>query len=407
MSCYSYDIEHKPGTENITADTLSRSICAGMSNINQLFSLHESLCHPGVTRMFHFVKIRNLPFSLEEVRKITKDCQICAQNKPNFQKSSNAHLIKATQPFERLSVDFKGPLPSNNKNIYLLDIIDEYSRFPFAFPCPDTKSSTVINCFNQLFSMFGMPSFIHSDQGSAFMSHELKQYLLSKNVATSKSTPFNPQCNGQVEKLNGTLWKSITMALRSHGLPQANWQDVLPDALHSIRTLLCTATNATPHERFFVFQRRSTSGTSVPTWLTEKDTALLKRNVRHSKQEPLCDEVEILHVNPSYAHVRTPDGREKSVSLKQLAQPGSISREPLVTLEQDVLNHALPNTVPPSGPIGPPESLIEPQIEVLPPPLEPPIEHSVTPAPLMGKHGQGWCNVDKDNMLPGRTRSQQ
>ena len=71
------------------------------------------------------------------------------------------------------------------------------------------------------------------------------------------------------------------------------------------------------------------------------------------------------------------------------------------------MNHALPNTVPPSGPIGPPESLIEPQIEVLPPPLEPPIEHSVTPAPLMGKHGQGWCNVDKDNMLPGRTRSQQ
>ena len=27
-----------------------------------------------------------------------------------------AHLIKATKPFERINIDFKGPLLSNNKN---------------------------------------------------------------------------------------------------------------------------------------------------------------------------------------------------------------------------------------------------------------------------------------------------
>ena len=312
LSCYSYDIEHKPGTENIAVDTFSRNICAGISNTHQLYNLHDSLCHARVTSMMHHIKVRNLPYSIEEVRQVTRDCQICARNKPQFPKSSNAHLIKATQPFERLSVDFKGPLPSNNKNIYLLDIIDEYSRFPFGFPCPDTKSSTVIKCFNQLFSVFGMPSYIHSDQGSSFMSRELKQYLLSKNVATSRTTSYNPQCNGQVEKLNHTLWRNITLALKSRGLPQSNWQDVLPDALHSIRTLLCTATNATPHERMFVFQRRSTSGTSVPSWLTEEDTAYLKRQVRNSKQDPLCDLVEVLEVNPTYAHIRTQDGVEKT-----------------------------------------------------------------------------------------------
>ena len=406
LSCYSYDIQHKPGIENIAADALSRNICAGMSN-SHLYSLHESLCHPGVTRMLHFVKVRNLPFSVEDVRQITRDCQICAHNKPKFQKSSNTHLIKATQPFERLSVDFKGPLPSNNKNIYLLDIIDEYSRFPFAFPCPDTKSSTVISCFNQLFSMFGMPSFIHTDQGSAFMSHELKQYLLSKNVATSRSTPYNPQCNGQVEKLNDTLWRSITMALQSRGLPQSNWQDVLPDALHSIRSLLCTATNTTPHERLFLFQRKSTSGTSVPTWLTEKDTALLKRNVRVSKQEPLCDEVQILNVNPNYAHIRTADGQEKTVSLSKLSQPG----EPL-------LNHAIDSPDPSNNSRviesreSDPQGLIIPEVEqpIVQPVSQQPV-HSKTelvskPVPVMGGHGKGWCNLDTNNILHGSRRSQ-
>ena len=415
LSCYSYDIEHKPGTENIPADTFSRNICAGISNTHQLYTLHDSLCHPGVTRMFHFVKVRNLPYTMDDVRQVTRDCQICAQNKPKFQKSSNAHLIKATQPLERLSVDFKGPLPSNNKNVYLLDIVDEYSRFPFGFPCPDTKTSTVISCFNQLFSMFGMPAYIHSDQGSSFMSHEMKSYLLSKNVATSRSTPYNPQCNGQVEKLNHTLWKSVTLALKSRGLPQANWQDVLPDALHSIRSLLCTATNATPHERFFVFQRRSTSGTSVPTWLTEKDTALLKRAVRRSKQDPLCDEVEILHVNPGYAHIRTPDGKEKTVFLKQLAQPGQVHPQQLpvpTTGNQQTPDVANPDPAPPD-PVSPPsghynhvQSPTDTVPEVFPAQGESSAGDSAGPVPLMGGHGQHWCKIDTTNILPDRRRSQ-
>ena len=417
LSCYSYDIEHKPGTENIAADTFSRNICAGISNTHQLYNLHDSLCHAGVTRMMHHIKVRNLPYSIEEVRQVTRDCQICARNKPQFPKSSNAHLIKATQPFERLSVDFKGPLPSNNKNIYLLDIIDEYSRFPFGFPCPDTKSSTVIKCFNQLFSVFGMPSYVHSDQGSSFMSHELKQYLLSKNVATSRTTSYNPQCNGQVEKLNHTLWRNITLALKSRGLPQSNWQDVLPDALHSIRTLLCTATNATPHERMFVFQRRSTSGTSVPSWLTEEDTAYLKRQVRNSKQDPLCDLVEVLEVNPTYAHIRTQDGVEKTVNLKHLSQPGRLTQQVISESDnQQVLNDSgNQQTLPivPEVPLPVPDSSIPPLPQRDTPSVQPSDtapevirDSSMPPVPLMGRRGEKWCNINPSNILVGRRRSQ-
>eukprot|EP00096_Caligus_rogercresseyi_P012477 TRINITY_DN5230_c0_g1_i8.p2 TRINITY_DN5230_c0_g1~~TRINITY_DN5230_c0_g1_i8.p2 ORF type:complete len:109 (+),score=7.52 TRINITY_DN5230_c0_g1_i8:2063-2389(+) len=37
--------------------------------------------------------------------------------------------------------------------------------------------------------------------------------------------------------------------------------------MNSIRSLLCTSTNSTPHERFFQFQRRSSHGNSLPSWL--------------------------------------------------------------------------------------------------------------------------------------------
>ena len=46
--------------------------------------LHNSLCHSGVTCVFHFVQTKNLPFSVEEVRQMTKACRVCAVHKPQF-----------------------------------------------------------------------------------------------------------------------------------------------------------------------------------------------------------------------------------------------------------------------------------------------------------------------------------
>ncbi|GFO16304.1 retrovirus-related pol polyprotein from transposon 17.6 [Plakobranchus ocellatus] len=135
MSCYNYDVVYRPGKENDAADAFSRSYCSSLGiNTESLRELHDTLSHPGITRMAHFVKSKNLPYSLEEVKKICLDCKTCRELKPSFYKPANSNLIKATQPLEHLSVDFKGPLLSSSRNRYLLTIIDEYSRFPFAFP---------------------------------------------------------------------------------------------------------------------------------------------------------------------------------------------------------------------------------------------------------------------------------
>ena len=144
---------------------------------------------------------------------------------------------------ERLSMDFKGPVPSATRNTYMLTIVDEYSRFPFAFPCPNMHTKTVIKCLETIFTLCGMPSFIHTDQGSPFMSQELKTYLSQKGVATSRTTPYHPTGNSQVERYNGIIWKAIRLALQTHGLETRHWEKVLPEVLHSLRSLLCTATN--------------------------------------------------------------------------------------------------------------------------------------------------------------------
>ena len=220
---------------------------------------------------------------------------------------------------DKLSIDFKGPLPSATQNHYLLTVVDEYSRFPFAFPCPNMHAQTVIRCLEVIFGLCGMPSYIHSDRGSSFMSQELKTYLSQKGIATSKTTPYHPIGNGQCERYNGIIWKSIRLHLKSHNLHENQWELALVEALHSIRSLLCTSTNTTPHERFFGFQRRSTHGNSLPAWLMSPGPVLLRRFVRTNKNEPLVDEVDLLEANPTFANIRYSNGRESTVSVRDLA----------------------------------------------------------------------------------------
>ena len=133
LAPFNYTILHRSGKENVGPDTLSRVYC-GAINIIRLRELHVALCHPGITKMAHFVRTKNLPYSLSEIREMTTSCKECLEIKPKFLSSNDAQLMKATQIFERLNTDFKGPLPSVLNNHYILTVIDEYSRFPFAFP---------------------------------------------------------------------------------------------------------------------------------------------------------------------------------------------------------------------------------------------------------------------------------
>ena len=136
---------------------------ASMSS-NNLDEIHIEFCHPGVTRMLHFVKSKNLPYSTEEVKKVCSVRRRCAELKPQFYRPKHpGNLIKATQPMGRLCIVFKSPLPTATHNAYILTVVDEYPRFPFAFSCPKMQSSTVIMCLNQLFTLCSMPNYIHSD----------------------------------------------------------------------------------------------------------------------------------------------------------------------------------------------------------------------------------------------------
>ncbi|CAC5414189.1 unnamed protein product [Mytilus coruscus] len=242
--------------------------------------------------------------------KRTKQCEMCAKLKPQYAKPNTSPLVKATQSFERLSIDFKGPLPSVSTKKY--DKRNSYSVF------------TTVICSFWYACLYSLGPW------SIFHECRTQTFLQSHGVATSRTTQYSPQSNGQCERYNGIIWKAVTLALESLGLKETQWENVLPDALHSVRCLLCTSINCTPHERFFNFTRKSSSGLANPR------PVLMKKHVRATKYDPLVEEVDLLEANPTYAHVRLPDGRETTVSVRHLAPRGQ-------SINNDNLDHSVLN----------------------------------------------------------------
>ena len=99
MLDYRFIIICCPGDLNTVADALSRcsAISSPLANHDVIKKLHESMGHPGSSRLRTYL----LPYheiSVNEILKVTNDCQICAEVKPRFFPPPLGKLIHATAP---------------------------------------------------------------------------------------------------------------------------------------------------------------------------------------------------------------------------------------------------------------------------------------------------------------------
>ena len=321
LSQYNFDISYHKGCDNVSADALSRLASLENKTCQQL---HRDLAHAGITRLYEYVQRYKLPFSVQEVRKTVTDCQTCALWKPKFYQPPKQQLIQSTRPWERLSIDIVGPKEiSQSGNQYLLTVIDEYSRFPFAFPLRKITSSSVKGCLAQLFSIFGPPSFIHSDRGTQFQSEKFQEFCFSRGIGLSRTSPYHPKGNGQNERYNGVIWKSVQCLLHSEDRKGSAWEDLLPGALYALRTLINTVTRETPHDRLFNFTRKAGGGVFAQAWwIRAGSDAYLKKHVRNKDEVPVIPVKIVEVITPNLTRVSFPDGRIDTVSA------GDLSRRP-------------------------------------------------------------------------------
>ena len=111
----------------------------------------------------------------------------------------------------------------------------------------------------------------------------------------------------------------------------------------------------------------------------------------------LVQEVELIHTNPQYAQVKFPDGKESTVSLQHLAPmpPRSTTDHSVESRHEDKVEEE-----PPVHAESPTTNQCDqsPSVETITPP---PTEIRTAP-PLMGSHGELWCDVNHKNIIEGR-----
>ena len=93
------------------------------------------------------------------------------------------------------------------------------------------------------------PFSLKSDNAPQYVSEEFENFLATHGIQHRKSPPFWPQANGEVERQNRTLLKSLKVAEAE----EKKWKDELDKFLLAYRTTSHSSTGATP--TFLMFGR--------------------------------------------------------------------------------------------------------------------------------------------------------
>lgn len=115
-------------------------------------------------------------------------------------------MVKEDIPLHTYHIDHMGPLESTPKNYkYILAVIDAFTKFVWLYPTKTTTTKEVIQKLDLQKSIFGNPSWIISDRGTAFTSAEFEDYCQQEKIQHAKITTGLPRANGQIERINRTI----------------------------------------------------------------------------------------------------------------------------------------------------------------------------------------------------------
>ncbi|KAJ8381341.1 hypothetical protein SKAU_G00021190 [Synaphobranchus kaupii] len=178
-------------------------------------------------------------------------CDSCTAQKGPSQRSRaplQQHLVGA--PMERVGVDVLGPFPvTDSGNRYILVAMDYFTKWPEAFAIPDQSAATTAErLVEEMFTRFGAPAELHSDQGRNFESQLMAEVCKRLGVTKTRTTPLHPQSDGLVERFNRTLATQLAILASQH---QRDWDRHLPLVLWAYRSAVQESSQLTPAALMF------------------------------------------------------------------------------------------------------------------------------------------------------------
>ena len=216
---------------------------------------HEGLLagHMGIANTFGKVSSQFYwPRYSQDIEEYVKSCHQCQMScyKGKIGKAPLQKMPLISTPFSRIALDLIGPLhpPSDDGHRYILSVVDYATRYPEAVALKTIDSITVAEALIDIYSRVGVPEEILTDQGAQFVSGIMKEVSRLLSIKQLRTTPYHPQCNGLVERFNGTLKAMLRKMTQEK---PKTWHRYLPALLFAVRETPQSATGFSPFELIY------------------------------------------------------------------------------------------------------------------------------------------------------------
>ena len=180
-----------------------------------------------------------------------KKCGECARyHRGNLPRQAELQTPQAGEHWERVSIDITGSHPrSTRRNVFILTIVGHFSKWGVAFPIPNHTASTVskVLLITPVFSRYGAPDQILSDQGSEFQSDLFRDLMEWMEIDKRRTSPYKPSTNGTVERFHRTLNSMLAKVVSEQ---QRDWDEHVPYVMMAYRATQHSSTGFTPNNLF-------------------------------------------------------------------------------------------------------------------------------------------------------------
>ncbi|XP_061724707.1 uncharacterized protein K02A2.6-like [Cydia pomonella] len=156
----------------------------------------------------------------EAVERVCRACAVCAAHADAPARHTPRMWTWPHRPWSRLHLDYMGPIGGKT---YLV-VVDAMSKWIEVFNVTNTTAGGLIDRLCELFSRFGIPKQIVSDNGKQFTSKELDDFTKYCGIEHIFTAPYHPASNGLAENSVRTLKRVIRKALQENqNVERALW----------------------------------------------------------------------------------------------------------------------------------------------------------------------------------------
>ena len=200
--------------------------------------------HPGISAMRALARFYIWWPTLEEdIDNYVKKCQHCQENRPNNSELPVYQWSIPDNVWERSHVDFAGPFEGQ----YWLVISDALSKWPEIKLMSKITTDKLCDKLEDLFTTFGFPKIIVSDNGPQFTAQDFKEFCKSRGILHITSSPYHPRTNGLAERMVRTF--KTRMATSKHD--KLTWNQRLKNFLFTYRNTPHSTTGKSPAQMMF------------------------------------------------------------------------------------------------------------------------------------------------------------